>query len=672
MGVTDLKSIKTKMMVLLGALLVVVCTGMGFLSYDKSTKALLGNNEESLTQIASEAAALIESKINSNYNVLEIIAKNVGNPKLDEAQRNSEFKSQEVRGGYLFLGLANSQGILTTARIGIIDIKEMDIFQKAMKGENAVSEPMEDIFGSSMNSMVVVYAIPMKKGNSIDSVLIAVKYGNEFSLLTNDITYGKTGNTYMVNEKGDMIAHNNLSFIVNKTNFINESETDRTYKLFADTLTHMIHAEAGVGEYLFEGKMKYAGYSPIAGTGWSIAVTADKSEILSELASIKSSAIIFSVIFLALGSIIIYIIASNITNSLAVIVDNIRLMANGDLTKKIPVKYLLKKDEVGVLAQSTTTLQTFMKEIIDKIKESSANIDDQSENLSAISQEMTSASENVTSSIQEVANGVGFQAANLTNMIGTLNEFADELDKIILAIQDIDKNADHISSMTENSNASMQSLIASSNVINQAFKDFMIKITNLGVNVKQINEIATFINNIADQTNLLALNAAIEAARAGEAGRGFAVVADQIRKLAEQTKNSSANINTIIIGVSNEADSMVKGTDDMEKKLKDQVTVLGKTIEVFSDIMKAINVITPEIEAVSASAIELDGKKNTIITKMEEVASISEEISASAQEIAASAEEMNASMEEVAAAALILTSKTDEMKERVERFQIIG
>jgi methyl-accepting chemotaxis protein len=224
--------------------------------------------------------------------------------------------------------------------------------------------------------------------------------------------------------------------------------------------------------------------------------------------------------------------------------------------------------------------------------------------------------------------------------------------------------------MAVESNNNMQSLVSSSDLINKSFKDFIEKISGFGENVKQINEIANFINGIADQTNLLALNAAIEAARAGESGRGFAVVADHIRKLAEQTKTSSVNINTIIKGVSAETNTMVKTTGVLDGELDNQVTVLNTTILSFEKIINAINVIAPEIEAVNASAFELDGEKNSIIEKIEGVASIAQQVSASAEEIAASSEEMNASMEEVASSAEVLTSKTQEMKVQVERFKI--
>jgi methyl-accepting chemotaxis protein len=71
---------------------------------------------------------------------------------------------------------------------------------------------------------------------------------------------------------------------------------------------------------------------------------------------------------------------------------------------------------------------------------------------------------------------------------------------------------------------------------------FSKSIESMSNDIKTVNEITDLINSIAEQTNLLALNAAIEAARAGESGRGFAVVADEIRKLAEQSKESSHNI----------------------------------------------------------------------------------------------------------------------------------
>jgi len=664
------KSIKTKMILLLGALILTVCAGMGLMSYYISTKALINNTDEMLPKMASEAALLIESRINGNFGMLDIIAKNVSDVSLDENKRLSKLKDQETRGGYLLLGIADQAGILTTSGNKIFDIKDMEYFQKALAGEKAISEPIVDIFGVYQNNLVIVYAVPIKDGSNVKNVLIAVKHGNDFSTLINDITFGKSGNAFMINKAGEMIAHANLTLVFRKANFIKEAEVDTSLRSFADTLVLMTEGNVGTGEYSFEGVDNYAGYSPINLTGWSIAVAGAKNEILSGLNPLRNSIVILSLIFLVVGALTVFILTSSITNSLIAIVKNISLMANGDLTKKVSLKYINKKDEIGTLAKSLVTMQNFIRDILNNIKDSSAEIDDQSVNLSAISQQITSASENVTISIQDVAKGAGAQADDLTKMIGSLSSFARELDNIVNAIKDIDKNAGRISSMSEDSNSNIQSLIKSSNVINNSFNEFTIKTAGFRENVQKINDIANFINSIADQTNLLALNAAIEAARAGEAGRGFAVVADHIRKLAEQTKLSSVNINTIVTGVASETDNMVNTTVELDKELNNQIVVLNTTIESFDKITKAIKVIAPEIEAVNASTLELNEEKNAIIDRIEGVASIAEEVSASSEVIAAASEEMNASMEEVSAAAQVLTSKTRKMMEQVERFII--
>ncbi|MDF2537395.1 MAG: methyl-accepting chemotaxis sensory transducer with Cache sensor [Herbinix sp.] len=667
---TNSKSIKTRMILLLGILIFAVCTGLGMISYEVSSKALIDNTNRILPQMAKEAAVLIEKQINTTFKVLDVTAKNINDEKYNTTEKLAKMKDQQIRGGYLLLGIADHAGTLVTADNKYIDIKNLEYYQRAMNGESVVSEPIPDTFSDNNYSLVVVFAIPIKTDGQVKSILFAIKNGNEFNDLTNAINFGESGRAFMVNATGDIISHTNVAWVIQKRNFIKEAEDNTSYKQLANTITQMTTGSTGVGEYNLDGVVKYAGYAPIKGTNWSIAVTSEKSELLSGLKTLGNASILFTVVFVLIGVVAVFIIASNITSSLRAMVKNISIMANGDLTSEVPVKYLNKEDEIGVLAKSISTTQNFIRDMLNNIKDSSISIDKQSESLSAIAQDMTSASENVTTAIQDVAKGAGAQAEDLTKMIESLNHFANELDNIVHAIGDIDHNAGEISVMAEDSTNNMQSLVKSSNIINSSFKEFMMKILGFGDNVKQINEIANFINGIADQTNLLALNAAIEAARAGEAGRGFAVVADQIRKLAEQTKSSSVNINTIIKGVSDQTKTMVNTSGSLDKELDNQIMVLNTTLKSFEKIIAAIQVIAPEIEAVNSSAFQLDGEKNAIIDKIEGVASIAEEVSASSEEIAASSEEMNASMDEVASASLVLTEKTREMMKQVERFKL--
>lgn len=668
-----MKSIKQKLLVYFGGIAIIICLGLSIVSYTTTSKILNSGINEDLNLVAKQSSEIINEKFKSELNSLEVLSRNekICNMSIPFEKKKYILDDIVKNKSFLLMGVADLNGNTVFTNGASSNIKDREYFQKAIQGTSNISDPLVSKNSrSDKESITVTYAVPIKNGEKTVGVLVADRDGNEISQLVKDIKYGQNSDVFIINNKGTTIAHKDKEKVYKMENVTELSKKDENLKELADVHKKMIAGEVGVQNYDYKGTGKYIGYSPIGDLGWSFGMTVPASDITAGLKHQRNLIFITCLIFLSLGLLFIYIISKRLSEAMVFASNQLDEIATGDLTVEVPEEYLKIQDEIGQMAVATNEMQINLKNMISIIKENANVINESAETLSATSEETSAAAGEVANTVQNVSKGSEEQSDELVNINNILNDFGENLDEIAQLMNDVTNNTKEISKMSTESNESMQYVIKSVNNVSDSFDDFESKITGLGENIGKINEITDLINNIAEQTNLLALNAAIEAARAGEAGKGFTVVADEIRKLAEESKSSVEDINSLIGSISKDSNLMMESSEEMSIELKDQIEKIVSTIKVFENINTAVEDVLPKINNINSSADDIINDKENIAKQVGNISEVSENVAASSEEIAASTEELNASSEEVASVAQSLTKMTQEMIAEVSKFKL--
>ncbi|MCM3715762.1 methyl-accepting chemotaxis protein [Alkalihalobacillus oceani] len=384
-------------------------------------------------------------------------------------------------------------------------------------------------------------------------------------------------------------------------------------------------------------------------------------QLLNVTAIIAGSVFVLSIM-------IALFMANLIVKPLKMLLQRVKIVATGDLSMdQISIR---TKDEVGQLSEAFNDMTGSLRSLLKKTWGMSDQVAATAEQLSASSQETAAATNQIAGAIQTVstASEQGVRQAKESSIsAGHVN---DGIHKITEAANGVEQLADEASRQALEGEEAIEQAAEQINTIQQTVTQAAELIHQLGEQSKEIDQVVTLITTIAEQTNLLALNAAIEAARAGEHGKGFAVVADEVRKLAEESRQSAQKIagmlELIQKGTVQAVDEMSKGTAEVEAGTK----AVHKVGESFTSIAAAIERVTGEMSHVSAATKQIlqhTGQLNEALTSMEYVSVQNAE---SAQAVAASAEEQLASMEEIASSAEALSQLSVELQGAVGKFTL--
>ncbi|MBE7528127.1 MAG: hypothetical protein HS099_00065 [Ardenticatenaceae bacterium] len=318
----------------------------------------------------------------------------------------------------------------------------------------------------------------------------------------------------------------------------------------------------------------------------------------------------------------------------------IERVAKGDLTARLSVNGT--DDDLNTLGHNLNGMVESMTRITNQIRDASANISvGAAEILAATSQQAASATENSTA---------------ISQTSTTIDEVRAIAEQAFQKAQQVAEQSLYTRDISQIGQQTVRNTIDSMAQIKQLVDGIAENILLLSEQTQQIGEITATVNDIAAQSNLLALNASVEAARAGEHGKGFAVVAVEVRNLAEQSRQATAQVKAILNEIQRATNMAVMATEEGNKGVEVGVQLTGQTGASIQQLAASIAESANAAQQIVASAQQQ-------MTGMEQLAQAMHSINQATIQNMASTRQVELSAQE-------LTTLAQQMEAIVDRYKL--
>jgi methyl-accepting chemotaxis protein len=344
-------------------------------------------------------------------------------------------------------------------------------------------------------------------------------------------------------------------------------------------------------------------------------------------------------------------------------------ISHGDLSKEIP---FLSKDEIRDLEEVFAAMVADLRGIISEIQQVSSQIEKTGRDLGIQIDKVLVNSRGIDESALAIAKGSEAQSLIVQKTSLILDKSLEQMDEAATQSAQTASKANEARLKTEAGEANArETLHYLEEVLKQTVENAK-PIYRLSGKVEKIKMVMSVIEELSQKTDLLSLNASIEATRAGEMGKGFALVANEIRNMAENSRNSSHEIRSIVDDIFEDNKAVAAALKKSEEDISKGREIIHGIVGTFGEMLSGVKEISNEVKEVGNVARKQVKEMSGLLNQFQELSRLAQENFLSTQKTTIGTKNQKEEIQEIVRAANALNVLSQKMMETQQRFRLRG